>query len=165
MTSKADKLKNLKNDQLIDAIKNYRQYGYDENLRSEAISILLERGISKEYMELTGNLENKIYDEAVSLYNSFNINLKTAFVLYGIALLTNILIPILTTSSESIGLSTSILSIAALVLYLFFLIRSFIPKISIAIRNPLICVIIYLIERNRIFIWQNFSIEKSGFIN
>jgi hypothetical protein len=36
------------------------------------------------------------------------------------------------------------------------------PKISIAIRNPLICVIIYLIERNRIFIWQNFSIEKSG---
>jgi light-regulated signal transduction histidine kinase (bacteriophytochrome) len=37
------------------------------------------------------------------------------------------------------------------------------PKISIAIRNPLICVIIYLIERNRIFIWQNFSIEKSGF--
>lgn len=38
MTDKIERLKKLDTDKLIDVVKNYRQYGYDENLRNSAIS-------------------------------------------------------------------------------------------------------------------------------
>ena len=39
-------LKTLDNSKLIDVVKNYKQYGYDEETRNSAISILEERGVS-----------------------------------------------------------------------------------------------------------------------
>jgi hypothetical protein len=69
--NKIDRLKNLDSDKLIDVVKNYRQYGYEEDLRTEAITILEERGISKEQLQLTGNFENKKYDNAEDLYKQY----------------------------------------------------------------------------------------------
>ena len=46
MTDKIERLKKLDTDKLIDVVKNYRQYGYEENLRNSAISLLEERGIT-----------------------------------------------------------------------------------------------------------------------
>ena len=91
MTDKEERLKKLDTDKLVDVVKNYRQYGYDENLRILAISILQERGITKEQLELTGNFKNASYDFADDLYKSFRKNSMIAFVLYGVEILTTIL--------------------------------------------------------------------------
>lgn len=75
------RLKNLSDGKLIDVVKNYRQYGYDENMRTSALSLLENRGITKKQLELTGNLENKNYDYAGRLYNANKKNSKIAFLL------------------------------------------------------------------------------------
>ena len=125
MTNNAEKLNKLNDSKLIDVVKNYRQYGYDDELRASAISILNDRGITKEQLQLTGDFENKTYDFAQELYNSFEKNSKIAFVLYGILLLTNILIPILASNSDSLGLFTLILNWVSLIGFIVFLIKSF----------------------------------------
>lgn len=126
--NKIDRLKNLDSDKLIDVVKNYRQYGYEEDLRTEAITILEERGISKEQLQLTGNFENKKYDKAEDLYNSFTNNSKITLVLYGTMLLTNILSPMILSVNESIGFLILILGIGSLIFFLVFVIRSFINQ-------------------------------------
>ena len=120
-----EKLKKLDTKKLIDVVKNYRQYGYDENLRNCAISILEERGITKEQLELSGNLVNKTYDHAVELYNAFHKNSITAFVLYCMVILNTILAQVLTVNFGVLAFYTSILSVGLLVLYLVFVVRSF----------------------------------------
>ena len=55
------KLLNLNDKKLIDVVKNYRQYGYDEELRNTAIELLKERGITKKQLEFTGDFENRTY--------------------------------------------------------------------------------------------------------
>lgn len=128
MTDKIERLKKLDTDKLIDVVKNYRQYGYDENFRISAISILENRGIAKEQLELTGNFENRTYDFAGELYKSFNQNSKIAFILYGIVILTSIILPILLTNFETLGLAAVIIKIGAYILYLVFLTKSFLNQ-------------------------------------
>ena len=128
MTDKIERLKKLDTDKLIDVVKNYRQYGYEENLRNSAISLLEERGITKEQLELTGNFVNRTYDFAGELYKSFSQNSKIAFILYGIVVLSNILFPLLLTNSETLGLVAVIFKIVAYILYFVFLIKSFLNQ-------------------------------------
>ena len=128
MTDKEERLKKLDTDKLIDVVKNYRQYGYDENLRILAISILQERGITKEQLELTGNFKNTTYDFADDLYKSFGKNATIAFVLYGIVIVTTVLFPILSISSETLGFSIAIIKLIAYILYFVFLVKSFINQ-------------------------------------
>ena len=45
-----EKLKSLSNDKLIDAVKNYRQYGYEVATRDLCLSILYERGYNNELL-------------------------------------------------------------------------------------------------------------------
>ncbi len=97
-------------------------------MRATAISILNERGITKEQLQLTGGFENKTYDYAQELYNSFNRNSKITFILYGIILLTNVLVPIITSNSESLGLFTLAINWISLISYFIFLIKSFINQ-------------------------------------
>jgi len=82
MTDKIQRLKNLDDNKLMDVVKNYRQYGYDDHFRATAISILNERGITSEYLELNGNFSNHTYDLAQSLSQSFARNSKIALILY-----------------------------------------------------------------------------------
>jgi hypothetical protein len=125
MTNDPDRLNNLDNKKLIDVVKNYRQYGYDENMRANAISILNERGITKEQLEITGNFDNNTYDYATELYESFSKSSKIAFVLFLIVLLTNILIPIAAVNSEIMASLLLLLNFLVLIGYIIFLIRSF----------------------------------------
>lgn len=76
-----ERLKRLDNDKLIDVVGNYRRYGYDEDIRNAAISLLRERGWSMEELEMFGHLNNRNYDDAVKEYNSFRRNTKTAYIL------------------------------------------------------------------------------------
>jgi hypothetical protein len=126
MTDNKERLNNLDNNKLIDVVKNYRQYGYDDEMRSAAISILNGRGITKEQLQISGDYDNKTYDFAQELFDSFNKNSKITFILYIVLLLSNILVPIIVSNIGSLGLFSLILNWGALIGYFLFLIRSFI---------------------------------------
>lgn len=119
------RLENLDTDKLIDVVKNYRQYGYDNTIREAALSILSERGINQEHLELSGNLNNVTYDEAHHVFDTFNRNSKRAFLLFIISLLTLILTPILSVYNETLTLISFRLNWIVLLSYFIFLIRSF----------------------------------------
>lgn len=129
MPDKIEKLKSLDNDKLIDVVKNYRQYGYDEIIRNTAITILHERGISKEDLKLSGNFDNHTYNRAGSLYELFNQNSKKAFIAYGIIFMNNLIFPIIIDNySETIGIVYTLLTWTTINLYFFFLIKSFLNQ-------------------------------------
>lgn len=128
MTNQEDRLNKLDTDKLIDVVKNYRQYGYDENLRSFAISILTERGITKEQLELAGNFKNTTYDFADELYKSFSKNSVIALSLYGLVILTTFLLSNISGNSGALGLSVAIFKVGTYIFYLVFLIKSFLNQ-------------------------------------
>lgn len=123
-----ERLNNLDNDKLIDVVKNYRQHGYDNKIREAAILILNERGIAKEQLQLNGKFENETYNYTKELYNSFRRNSKTAFILYSILIITNILVSFINTNSELIIAIALIINCSTLISYLFFLLKSFINQ-------------------------------------
>ena len=55
-------LNKFDNDKLIDVVKNYKRYGYDDELRDYAINLLGERGWSREDLQQFGYLTNYDYD-------------------------------------------------------------------------------------------------------
>lgn len=125
-TEKLDKLDKLDNSKLIDIVKNYRQYGYDKEIRSIALTLLDERGIDKKQLQLTGNFKNNTYSLVLKLYKRFRETSKIAFILFVILLLINILESVAFISSEFYYTLIFILNIFLLISYLFFLTRSFI---------------------------------------
>jgi lipopolysaccharide export system permease protein len=120
-----ERLNKLDDRKLIDVVKNHRQYGYDDDVREIALSILNERGITKEQLQLTGNLENKTYDFAQELIDAFSRNSKIAFILYGILLFTTIILPFLVPISESLVVYLLILNWISLISYFVFMVKSF----------------------------------------
>lgn len=128
MTNFIEKLKRLEDLKLIDIVKNFRQYGYDDKIRNDAISILKERGVSIEELKMTGNFENKNYELANVIYNSFRFNSKVAFYLYGALTLSFILLIIISLYSESLILIGLISYSIVLISYILFLIKSFINQ-------------------------------------
>ena len=123
-----EKLKKLDTKKLIDVVKNYRQYGYDESLRTCAISVLEDRGITKEQLEFSGNLVNKTYDYATELYNTFRRNSTIALVLYGIVILSIIFAPIFSVNSDALGFFANIIGLCSLVTYFIFLLKSYLNQ-------------------------------------
>lgn len=120
-----ERLKNMDDNKLIDIVKNYRQYGFDNELRMAAIKILEERGIDKTILELTGNFENKTYDYARELYTSYDQNSKIAFFLYVLLLITFIGDMIDGNNYPKIGLIILIFECGLLIAYLVFFIKSY----------------------------------------
>ena len=125
MTNITFKLESFENEKLIDIVKNYKQYGYDNDLRSIALGVLEKRGITKEQLKLSGNFENHSYETAIGIHKSFNRNSKIAFILYGIFLLTNIFVSAFLYKSEKFTTLILILNWTAILLYLVFLGKSF----------------------------------------
>jgi hypothetical protein len=125
---KSERLKKLDNDKLIDVVKNYRQHGYDEGLRNQAIAILEERGLSKEDLQLTGNFDNHSYEFAGEIYNSFSKNSKIAFILYGLLLIMTFVVPFLGIQSEAAGMIVLIVNLVLIFAFLGFLLLSFVNQ-------------------------------------
>lgn len=67
-------LNKFDNDKLIDVVKNYKRYGYDDELRDYAINLLGERGWSRDDLQQFGYLTNYDYDEAEKQYKAYNRN-------------------------------------------------------------------------------------------
>jgi len=117
------KLNSLDNKQLIDVVKNFKQYGYDERTRHTAINLLEERGLSVDDLRMTGNFENKRFDDAEACYKSFFKNSKIALLFYCLIFILNMVpIPFEPSIGQSLILITTLLT---LVLYFVFLIKSF----------------------------------------
>lgn len=123
-----ERLKNLENKQLMDVVKNYRQYGYELEMRDKAILILEERGVSLEHLRLTGNLENTDYNHAIDLYALFVFNSRIAFALYITILFNSILIPLLFFDSGTFLQFGRVANWAFLIFYFIFLMKSFLNQ-------------------------------------
>ena len=74
---------------LIEIVRNARQFGYDDNIKSNALQVLKERGISQQDLQLTGNLTNDKFDSVEYLYKSYTTNSNIAFIFYAILLVVN----------------------------------------------------------------------------
>lgn len=125
MTNTKDQLKKLDDNKLIDVVKNYRQYGYDDELRELAISILNQRGISRQELELMGSFENKSYAQAQELFSAFKRHSKIAFAFYILVFLMNVLLPMMRSNTETLNLILLLINYGALIGYLIFLFKSF----------------------------------------
>lgn len=128
MTDQHERLLKFDDHKLMDVVKNYRQYGYDDTIRSAALSILEERGITAEHLQLTGNLENRDYDEAHTRYRSFRKNSLLTMVFYLGLLLLKILLTVLAKNNDIDPTLASSLMFGAVLVYLFFLVRSFMDQ-------------------------------------
>jgi hypothetical protein len=123
-----NRLKGLDNDKLIDVVKNYRQYGYADDIRSSALTILHDRGINKDDLQLTGNYENRTYDHANDIFSSFKRNSKIAFIFYGLLILIKFVAPHTGINSNSFNAFTFFGFIFCFVIYLLFILRSFLNQ-------------------------------------
>ena len=122
------RLKGLDTDKLIEVVKNYRQFSFDEKIRNCAISLLAERGISREQLEQTGSFLNQNYDYELNVYRSFMRNSTIAFIAYILILVSTLLFSFLMIQSIAPGSFHPALKITAIVLYLVYLIKSFINQ-------------------------------------
>lgn len=122
--SKIAKLQNLDSEKLKDVVKNYKQYGYDEEIRNAALSILSDRGLSEEDLKLSGDLVNANYERASNLFDSFQLYSKVAFSSYLLYLL-SLFVPALIAIPEEYDQYVSIFSLLCLLVFLITLIRSF----------------------------------------
>ncbi len=122
MKEQRERLIQFSDQKLIDIVKNYRQYGYDEALRETALSILEERGIDLEQLKLSGNFENNTYELAQNLYAAFTRNSTIAMVLYGLLIAFRLII----SNLSAVGvIPVLILFWASLIAYLVFFLQSF----------------------------------------
>ncbi|PQJ10903.1 hypothetical protein CJD36_013105 [Flavipsychrobacter stenotrophus] len=126
MTNKTEILNKLTDAKLIDVVKNYRQYGYDDTLRNAAISILNERGLTVDDLIFGGNFTNTQYDNATEYYQSYNQNSQRAFILYSLSLASIIVLPWITMPSDAIAKTLVIVNIILNISFIVFLIKAYI---------------------------------------
>jgi hypothetical protein len=124
VTEITEKLIVLNDTKLIDVVKNYRQYGYDESIRNSALTILKSRGIDEDYLKLTGNFSNHNYDRALDIASSYSNNSKTAFLLYLSVFVMSYFTFIAGEFSESFGWIFLILTFSTFILFNVYFMKS-----------------------------------------
>ena len=124
MSDKKETLLRLDNSKLMYIVKNYKQYGYDEDLKEDAREILKERGINEEDLAMAGNSQSQNYEIARKIGNSFLKNARWAISLYIFLLVSKLSALALLHYSESLGVWVGIFYLLGFILYLVFLIRS-----------------------------------------
>lgn len=128
MEEKIERLKHLSTDKLIEVVKNYRQYGYDEAIRNAAIALLESRGIDMESLKLRGDYTNTSYEEAVFYCKAYEKQSGTAFIVYIIAALLWIFNAIMGNSMETLGLILELASWMPVIVFLIAFIKSLISR-------------------------------------
>ena len=128
MSDTAERLKSLDNSKLIDVVRNYRQYGYDEGLRTVAIDTLKSRGVSEEELKLTGNFTNQLFDLAQGIAISYSFNSKMAFVFYALILVTKITSLFVVWNSNLVWWAFLLIYLLNIIVFSVFIIKSFINQ-------------------------------------
>jgi len=130
MTDRKDSLSSLNNEKLIEVVKNYRKYNYDDIVRNEAIEILEERGIDKKQLILTGNFENQTYNSAERAFNSFKRNSIITIIFYIVIFITTIFSPFFTLDYDPLSLAILSINLIAIIFYFVFFVKTFINQIN-----------------------------------
>ncbi len=121
--SETELFRSFDNNKLMNIVKNYRQYKYDERLRTLAIEILNERGITEEVLKMTGNDTNHQYNRAEEHYRKYGslsgISLALYLLLFFLNLITN-------TGFIHLGGTFLVVYIAVVCTYFLFIVRSLI---------------------------------------
>lgn len=128
MDHKHERLLKLDDAKLMDIVKNYRQYGFDEAFRANAIAILEERGISKEDLRISGNFENKKYEFASLIYRSFQKNSILAFFTYLTLILFILVVPLIPKETQAVALIIVSAQLIVFTVFIIALVRSFINQ-------------------------------------
>ncbi|MDP4262301.1 MAG: hypothetical protein Q8941_07195 [Bacteroidota bacterium] len=115
---------------LIEIVRNAKQFGYDDQTRSDALRVLKERGITEEDLQLTGNLTNYKYDYARTLYNSYVGNSRFAFFSYSALLIFKAVTVFHLIDINTSGVFYTLCNMALFVLFLVALILSFLNHVN-----------------------------------
>ena len=78
----SEELTHSSNEQLIDIVKNYRQFGLSYTYKSVALGHLKSRGISELELRMGGHLLNEKYETGIRHFTDFKENSKLAVILY-----------------------------------------------------------------------------------
>jgi hypothetical protein len=81
-----EKFATYSEDKLIEIVRNYKVYGYSEQIRSMALEELKSRGIDEEVLRLQGKINNQQYDNAEHFLARYGQYSKIALVAYLITL-------------------------------------------------------------------------------
>lgn len=108
--------------QLKDILKNYRQYGYSEEIRLGALRRLKEKGYSEEELKVAGDFENATYTEASNAMSRFSKNSRRAVEFYILTLVSFVFLSITyVTQSMVVGyIATAFFYLRPLFMLLFF---------------------------------------------
>ena len=108
--------------QLKDILKNYRQYGYSEEIRLGALERLKEKGYSETELKVTGDFENAAYTNASQAMKRFTKNSKRAVALYVLTLVSFVFLSItyMTQSAVVDYIATGFLYLRPLFILLFY---------------------------------------------
>ena len=119
MNDNKESFRKFSDNRLIEIVRNARQFGYDDTIKNNALEVLKERGISREDLQMTGNLTNYKFDSAEYLYKSYTTNSNIAFIIYGVLLLLNaIMLFWLADSGALLGLLALVLFVAFFVFFI-----------------------------------------------
>ena len=122
-------LNSYSNKNLIDIIKNYRQYDFDDNYRNTCLLLLKNRGITEEELRFGGNLVNENYENALRYKIDYNEYSSIAFKLYFITLVSQIIGAVLNNNGfPIIGKLLIIIGTVATLLYLISFFKAFISQ-------------------------------------
>lgn len=121
-------LSRLDSNKLVDVVKNYKQYGYDDSIRETAVSILASRGIDSETLRLTGNDKNSSYEIASAIFNGFTQDSKRCIGFYVSALLFMLVAKAVISVNEVVAGVLVILFWIAILGYTIFLIRAYLKQ-------------------------------------
>jgi len=122
-------LNSYSNKNLIDVIKNYRQYDFDDSYRNTSLLLLKNRGISEDELRFGGNLVNENYENALRFKIDYDENSSIAFKLYFITLAFQIIGVVLNNNGfPIIGKILIVLGTIATLLYLISFFKSFMSQ-------------------------------------
>lgn len=128
--SETGEFNRLSDDKLIDIARNYKQYDYSQTKLNKVLSILDKRGISVEELKNTGNLGNRIYEDASMIFNKFkkySILTLVFYLLSGLLFFGVRLVLYSDLASRTVGELVYIMSIArplVIITYLIFFVMS-----------------------------------------
>tara|TARA_R110002049_G_scaffold308819_1_gene514207 strand:- start:8592 stop:10478 length:1887 start_codon:yes stop_codon:yes gene_type:complete len=116
----------FKHDKLIDIVKNYNAYDYDESSRYEAIKILNSRGKTYQSLLNEGIVFNKDYKKTQSIATNYFDHAKFSIALYSIGAILLILFFVFKNNKMPSLASASIqLSLVSFTLYIIYYIKAY----------------------------------------
>ena len=120
-------LSSYSNKKLIDIIKNYRQYDFDDSYKNTSLQLLKLRGVSEEELRFGGNLVNENYENALRYKSAYDENSRIALLLYIVYVIFAISGLVLNNNGfPTLGSILIIIGFIGVILFLIALIKTFI---------------------------------------